>query len=42
MTVALLVVRTTREERLLAARFGEAYRSYIERTGRFLPKSWNT
>ncbi len=38
MTVALLVVRTRKEEELLLARFGEAYRSYMERTGRFLPR----
>ena len=35
--VILLVVRTTREEARLLARFGEAYRSYMGRTGRFVP-----
>lgn len=38
LTVALLVARTTREEARLLARFGAAYRSYIDRTGRFLPR----
>lgn len=38
MTVALLVVRTRKEEALLLARFGDAYRSYTDRTGRFLPR----
>jgi protein-S-isoprenylcysteine O-methyltransferase Ste14 len=38
LTVALMVIRTTKEEELLLARFGEAYRSYMERTGRFLPR----
>lgn len=38
LTVALLVVRTRKEEALLVARFGEAYRSYMERTGRFVPR----
>ena len=35
--VTLFVVRTNREEELLLARFGDAYRSYMARTGRFLP-----
>jgi len=35
--LALLVVRTRTEEEKLLARFGDAYRSYRERTGRFLP-----
>jgi protein-S-isoprenylcysteine O-methyltransferase Ste14 len=34
----LLVVRTDREEALLVARFGDAYREYAKRTGRFFPK----
>ena len=38
MTVALLVVRTRKEEDLLLARFGDAYRSYMDRTGRFVPR----
>jgi protein-S-isoprenylcysteine O-methyltransferase Ste14 len=35
---ALLAVRSRVEEQLLAARFGDAYREYKDRTGRFLPK----
>ena len=33
----IIVLRTNIEERNLLARFGEDYRSYMERTGRFLP-----
>lgn len=36
--VALLVVRTRTEEENLLLRFGDPYRTYVERTGRFLPK----
>lgn len=35
----LMVVRTRIEERHLLARFGESYRVYAERTGRFLPRA---
>jgi protein-S-isoprenylcysteine O-methyltransferase Ste14 len=34
----LLIVRTRTEEENLMARFGSGYRSYMERTGRFLPR----
>ena len=34
----LMVVRTPTEEEKLRSRFGDPYRAYIERTGRFLPK----
>ena len=34
----LLAVRSQTEEALLLARFGEGYRAYKERTGRFVPK----
>jgi protein-S-isoprenylcysteine O-methyltransferase Ste14 len=37
LVVVLLVVRTGTEEERLLARFGDAYRRYTERTGRFLP-----
>jgi protein-S-isoprenylcysteine O-methyltransferase Ste14 len=37
-TFTLMVVRTTREEERLVARFGDSYREYMARTGRFLPK----
>jgi protein-S-isoprenylcysteine O-methyltransferase Ste14 len=35
---ALLVIRTRTEEANLIARFGDGYRTYMERTGRFLPR----
>jgi protein-S-isoprenylcysteine O-methyltransferase Ste14 len=34
----LLVVRTRREEENLVRRFGDAYRQYMARTGRFFPR----
>ena len=37
LVLVLLVVRTSTEEERLLARFGDAYRRYAERTGRFLP-----
>jgi protein-S-isoprenylcysteine O-methyltransferase Ste14 len=36
---ALGVVRTRTEEELLLARFGDAYRTYVMQTGRFVPRS---
>jgi protein-S-isoprenylcysteine O-methyltransferase Ste14 len=36
--MALLVIRTRREEEQLVARFGDSYRDYMNRTGRFLPR----
>lgn len=38
VVVTLLVVRTRREEDHLIRRFGDAYREYMNRTGRFLPR----
>jgi protein-S-isoprenylcysteine O-methyltransferase Ste14 len=38
LAVGLMVVRTRKEEEKLLARFGDAYRAYMERTGRFLPR----
>lgn len=38
LLIALLVVRTRKEEELLVARFGDSYRGYMARTGRFLPR----
>lgn len=38
VTLALIVLRTGREEARLIARFGDSYREYMARTGRFLPK----
>jgi protein-S-isoprenylcysteine O-methyltransferase Ste14 len=36
--LGLLVVRTKKEEAMLVARFGQAYRDYMQRTGRFIPR----
>jgi protein-S-isoprenylcysteine O-methyltransferase Ste14 len=36
--LSLLVVRTRTEEANLVARFGDSYRTYMNRTGRFLPR----
>ena len=38
VVVALLVLRTRTEERKLLERFGDSYRAYMDRTGRFVPK----
>jgi protein-S-isoprenylcysteine O-methyltransferase Ste14 len=38
LAVALVVVRTSDEERKLIERFGDQYRCYMERTGRFFPR----
>jgi protein-S-isoprenylcysteine O-methyltransferase Ste14 len=38
MCVAMLMLRTPTEEAKLVERFGEAYRQYASRTGRFLPR----
>jgi protein-S-isoprenylcysteine O-methyltransferase Ste14 len=35
----LLMIRTRTEEENLVIRFGDGYRTYMERTGRFLPRS---
>jgi protein-S-isoprenylcysteine O-methyltransferase Ste14 len=34
----LMLVRTPREERMLLGRFGDDYRAYMARTGRYLPR----
>jgi len=34
----LLIIRTRTEEQNMVARFGDSYRTYMELTGRFLPK----
>ncbi len=36
--VILLVIRTDKEEAFLIAKFGDAYREYMARTGRFFPR----
>lgn len=38
MVILLLVVRTRKEEANLIARFGNEYRNYMRRTGRFFPR----
>jgi protein-S-isoprenylcysteine O-methyltransferase Ste14 len=38
LVIALLVIRTRTEEEKLLARFGQSYRAYMERTGRFVPR----
>ena len=38
MVLCVLVIRTRTEEANLVARFGDSYRRYMDRTGRFLPK----
>jgi protein-S-isoprenylcysteine O-methyltransferase Ste14 len=42
LTLALIVLRTGREEERLVARFGDSYRDYTARTGRFLPRTRRT
>ena len=42
LTLALLVIRTRREEENLIARFGEEYVAYMKRTGRFVPRFGRT
>jgi protein-S-isoprenylcysteine O-methyltransferase Ste14 len=36
--IVLIAIRTRTEEEELLARFGESYRAYMERTGRFVPR----
>jgi protein-S-isoprenylcysteine O-methyltransferase Ste14 len=38
LALSLLVIRTNKEEDNLMKRFGDTYRVYRERTGRFWPK----
>jgi protein-S-isoprenylcysteine O-methyltransferase Ste14 len=38
VTFTLLAVRSRTEEQKLLERFGEPYRAYQQRTGRFLPR----
>ena len=37
--VIVLALRVPREERAMDRRFGDAYRGYVERTGRLFPKA---
>jgi protein-S-isoprenylcysteine O-methyltransferase Ste14 len=38
LVMALLVIRTNKEEQMLLDRFGQEYRNYMTKTGRFLPR----
>ena len=38
LVLSLLAVRTPKEEQMLIERFGEQYRDYMARTGRFFPR----
>ena len=42
ITFGLLVLRTRTEEEKLIERFGEDYKEYMQRTGRFLPRLFQT
>jgi protein-S-isoprenylcysteine O-methyltransferase Ste14 len=36
-----MAIRTPKEEANLIAKFGDEYREYVKRTGRFLPRIWS-
>ena len=38
LALSLLVIRTRKEEQNLIAKFGDEYRDYMQRTGRFVPR----
>ena len=38
LVLTLLAIRTPKEESMLIARFGDEYRKYMDRTGRFVPR----
>ncbi len=38
VVLAMLAVRTPKEEQMLIQRFGQPYRDYMEKTGRFFPR----
>jgi len=38
VAVTLIAIRTRTEEQKLIERFGDEYRNYVERTGRFIPR----
>ncbi|MEQ1829067.1 MAG: isoprenylcysteine carboxylmethyltransferase family protein [Pirellula sp.] len=38
VVLAMLAVRTPKEEQMLIERFGQQYRDYMDKTGRFFPK----
>ncbi len=38
LVLGLLAVRTPKEERMLIEKFGQQYRDYMAKTGRFIPR----
>lgn len=38
LVLGLLAVRTPKEERMLIEKFGQQYRDYMAKTGRFFPR----
>lgn len=38
LVMGLLAIRTPKEEQMLIERFGQQYRDYVEKTGRFVPR----
>ena len=40
LVLALLAIRTPKEEQILIDTFGDDYRQYMARTGRFVPRIW--
>jgi len=38
LAIVLLTIRLSNEEAHLIEKFGDEYREYMQRTGRFLPK----
>lgn len=38
LTIPFLILRTPQEEERLIERYGDQYRAYMQRTGKFLPK----
>jgi protein-S-isoprenylcysteine O-methyltransferase Ste14 len=40
-TFILMAIRTPKEEAHLIEKFGDEYREYMKRTGRYLPKLWS-
>lgn len=38
VVLSVLIVRTSKEEQNLVARFGDSYQQYMDRTGRFMPR----
>jgi protein-S-isoprenylcysteine O-methyltransferase Ste14 len=38
VTIAGLVARVPKEEQMMIQEFGEEYKAYVQKTGRFFPK----